>query len=117
LNFFLSVLITIPLTYWFARRFGTIGAAWGTLVSGIIVTVIGQYQNQRVYPIIWEIKKLLVVFSVLVAVCFLVVLSAYIEMPYLALLTSKVALLVVYFILGLHYHFISLQPLYKRFSP
>jgi O-antigen/teichoic acid export membrane protein len=56
----LNVMINIPFIY----KWGVIGAAWGTLCSGIISGGFSFYISQKYYQIKWEYKKLILIMGI-----------------------------------------------------
>jgi O-antigen/teichoic acid export membrane protein len=63
LNLGLSVVCNIILV----RRWGALGAAWGTLVAALLFTLVSFQVRQRWYRIEWESQRLAIYFGVLFA--------------------------------------------------
>lgn len=90
----LNVLIAIPLT----KKFGAIGAAWATLLVGIISIIVSFIITQKLFEIKWEYYKVFGIFSVLIASSILVLMDS--SIPYIFRLGLKCFSLVVFFNLG-----------------
>ena len=54
----LNIIINIPMI----SKFGSIGAAWGTFIVGIIIGIVTFWVSQRYYNIKWEYRKLGMIF-------------------------------------------------------
>lgn len=57
----LNIAVNLPFIYYF----GVIGAAWGTLIAGLISGSISFYVSQRYYYIKWEYEKVATIFAML----------------------------------------------------
>jgi O-antigen/teichoic acid export membrane protein len=80
--------------------FGTVGAAWGTLLAGTIVTTITAVLGQRCFRIEWEYGKLAGIFGCLFAAAWLTIGLRALDVPYVWLLIAKLASTAVFIWLG-----------------
>ena len=62
---FLSIGLNISLNIPFIARWGAFGAAWATLLAGIIHGTISIYVAQRYYKIMWEYKKIVIIYMLM----------------------------------------------------
>jgi len=79
---------------------GTIGAAWGTLVAGALVTTISAVLGQRCFRIEWEYTKLVAIFGCLFAAAWLTIGLRALDVPYAWLLAAKLVSTAVFVWLG-----------------
>jgi len=92
----LNVAINIP----FIMAWGTIGAAWGTFVAGILSGVISFLVSQHYYRIEWEYRRLSLVYGIFFLSSLLLLLMRHFEVDYLIRLASKGMILALYVYLG-----------------
>lgn len=92
----LNVVINIPLI----MKWGAMGAAWGTLISGLLSGSISFAVSQHYYRIEWEYKKIGAIYLILaVSLIFLLCMKS-LAFPYPLRLAVKLALLGTYVSLG-----------------
>lgn len=92
----LNVLINIP----FIMKWGAIGAAWGTLLAGLISGVIAFVVSQHYYKIEWEYKKIFAIFFVFFASSILMILLRNLSVTYAIILIVKCVSVSCYIYLG-----------------
>jgi len=80
--------------------FGTIGAAWGTLTAGVIMTTVTFLVGQRCFRIHWEARPMVAIFGLLFGSIFLTIGLRALGVPYPVLLGAKVAALAAFVWLG-----------------
>ena len=90
-----SMLVNAAAMYLLATRYGAVGAAAGTLLSGAAMTFVAVSVSQRYYRIEYERPALLLMYSYLIAAIAAVHLATP-ALPYAALLALKCALLAAY---------------------
>ncbi len=93
----LNVLIAIPLT----KQFGAIGAAWATLLVGIISGMAAFVIAQRFFAIKWEYRKVVILFSVLIFSSGLLLIMSEGRAPYISCLVLKCLSFAAYFYIGI----------------
>lgn len=93
----LNIGINIPFIY----KWGAVGAAWGTLVAGLISGGIGFWVSQHYYEIKWEYKKLGAVFAIFFGSAILMVLLRNLAIAYPIRLIVKCLMLSLYVFLGM----------------
>lgn len=103
----LNVLINIPFIY----QWGVIGAAWGTLLAGIISGGISFVISQKYYEIKWEYAKLLLIFGLF----FIFTLSSmglrHYAVIYELRLIFKLTGIALFFLVGVKMNFLSRENL------
>jgi len=101
----LNVGFNIP----FIMKWGTIGAAWGTLVSGLISGGISFAVSQHYYEIKWEYKKMGAIFFIFFASAILMILLRHFSVPYEFRLILKCASVFSYIYLGIKLKVITME--------
>lgn len=97
LSIILNVIINIP----FIMKWGAIGAAWGTLLAGLISGYISFTVSQRYYEIKWEYKKIGAVFAIFFGSAILMILLRNFAIAYPIRLIVKCLMLSFYVFLGM----------------
>jgi len=90
-----NILVAAAAMWVLATRYGAIGAAAGTAISGMVMTVIHVNVSQRYYRIGYERAKLALMYAFLIGALVLVHVGLR-ELSYPLLLAIKVALLALY---------------------
>lgn len=93
----LNVGINIP----FILRWGAIGAAWATLLAGLISGYISFVVSQHYYQIKWEYKKLGLIFLSFTAFTMCIILLRYFNVEYTVRLMIKCVFISIYVFLGI----------------
>jgi len=93
----LNIIINIP----FIMKWGAIGAAWGTMISGIISCSISFNIAQRFYRIRWEYKKISSIFFIFFGSAIAMILLRYFDISYWVRLAIKLTSLAGYAYLGI----------------
>lgn len=101
----LNVVINIP----FIMKWGVVGAAWGTLLAGIISGGIAFRVSQHYYEIKWEYAKIGAIFFLFFASSILMILLINFSIPYTIRIIIKIAFLLGYLYLGIKLGVISKQ--------
>ena len=103
----LNVGINIP----FIIKWGTIGAAWGTLIAGLLSCTISFVISQHYYRIQWEYKRLAQIFGIFFIASLSIILMRYFMIDYLFRFMTKVVFLSLYVYLGIKMNIISAENL------
>jgi len=101
----LNVSINVPFIY----QWGAIGAAWGTLVSGLISGGISFWVSQHYYEIKWEYKKIAAIFLIFFGSAITMILMRNFGVSYGMRIIVKLISLVCYLYLGIKLGVISKQ--------
>jgi O-antigen/teichoic acid export membrane protein len=116
LNFSIIVIL-IP-------KWGAEGAAYGSLISGIIIGVMGFFVSQKYYKIHWEYPKILVIISLLFGSSIVLILLRYLEINFFIRFGYKILIIAVFYFLGKAYRIIPqftmsmlILSIKNRFSP
>jgi len=99
----LNVGFNIP----FIMRWGTIGAAWATLLAGLISGAISFVVAQHYYAIKWEYKNVGMVYFAFVGASSLMVLMRSYDLPYEVHLISKCVFVTIYIFIGFNLRVIT----------
>lgn len=117
----LNVVINIPMI----MKWGALGAAWGTLIAGLISGAISFTISQYYYRIEWEYKKIGAIYLILAFSLIALLTIKSLAVPYPFRLVIKLALLGAYVFLGIKLRIVttnnfavlrSLLPRALRFS-
>ena len=92
----LNIMINVP----FINKWGAIGAAWGTLLAGLISGAISLAVSQRYYRIAWEYKKMAWIFLVFFGSGVLLIVLRRYGVSYGGRVSVKLASLAAYLFLG-----------------
>lgn len=91
-----NIMINIP----FINKWGAVGAAWGTLLAGVISGSISFVVSQHYYDIRWEYKKVGLIFAIFFGSgIMLMVLRGY-GVPYVPRAIAKLLFFAAYILLG-----------------
>ena len=93
----LNILINIP----FIMKWGAIGAAWGTLLAGLISSVVSFVVSQRYYEIKWEYGKIASIFLIFFGSAITMILLRNFGIPYGIRIIVKLVALTGYLYLGM----------------
>jgi O-antigen/teichoic acid export membrane protein len=95
-----SIVLNVALNIPFILKWGMIGAAWGTFLSGLISGVISFVVSQKYYEIKWEYKKIGLIFLVFFSACISMIMSESFLFNYKAFFIVKIMFLILYVLLG-----------------
>lgn len=96
----LSLTLLVTINLYTVSRWGALGAAGGTLAAGLVTTAATLALGQRVYPIQWERRRLLLIFGVAICGAAVAAAAPFYVPNYLARLTLKLAAVVVFIAIG-----------------
>lgn len=100
----LNILINIP----FIMRWGMIGAAWATLLAGLISGLILFFVSQHYYEIKWEYKKIGIIYLIFFASSIILLLMRNFFIAYEFRLIVKCSLTFFYIYLGIKLKIITM---------
>ena len=106
---FLNIIFNIPMI----MVFGVIGAAWATLLSSIISSLISMYYAQRYAYIEYEWEKILFITCVFVLGGISTVLLDLLAQPYYLKFFVKIFFALIFILLGIKYKIISKHNYYQ----
>lgn len=109
---FLNVVINIP----FINLWGFTGAAYGTLLAGIISGVISFWISQKYYHIKWESRKLVAIYSAFFVFTFVTIFLRDYGIDYQFRLMYKIAFAIIYGIIGIWLGYFDKENLAKLTS-
>ncbi|MGL1930792.1 MAG: oligosaccharide flippase family protein [Desulfotalea sp.] len=93
----LNVILNIP----FIMKWGAIGAAWATLVAGLISGAISFIVSQHYYRIEWEWRKIISIYTLFFCSAIAIILLRYFDLPYSLRLFVKAASLGCFVYVGI----------------
>ncbi len=99
----LNILVNIP----FIMRWGAIGAAWGTLLAGLISGAISFLVSQHYYKIKWEYRKISAIFLLYMLSSVTLILLRHVQATYAVKLTVKFVSAAYFFYLGVRIKIIT----------
>ena len=101
----LNIMINIPFIY----KWGAIGAAWGTLLAGLISGMISFIVSQRYYKIGWEYGKMASIFLIFFGSAVAIILMRYFDISYKLRFTFKLISLAGFLCLGMKLNILTRQ--------
>ncbi len=104
-SFVLNVAINIP----FIMKWGAIGAAWGTLLAGLISGTFSFIVSQRYYKISWEYGKLSSIFIIFFGSALAMILLRHFAVSYEMRVVVKLISLAGYLYLGMKLNILTRQ--------
>lgn len=96
-----SIGLNIALNIPFIMKWGAVGAAWATLLAGLISGAISFIISQKYYEIKWEYKRIILIFLVFFISALLVVYLRNIHADYYIRMIVKAASIVFYVYIGI----------------
>ena len=105
----MNILINIP----FIKYWGAEGAAYGTLLAGILSSLVTFYYSQKYFNIVWEYEKITYIFVSLFVIAFIVIFLRKLEVVYYIRLIIKVFFGALYLLLGFNFNIINKELFYK----
>jgi len=111
-----SICLNVGFNIPFIMKWGAIGAAWGTLLAGLISGSISFAVSQRYYEIKWEYENLAWIYSIFFCAAFTVITMRYYTVLYPWRLSAKVIFLLLYVFLGVRLNIISRENVRIVFS-
>lgn len=90
---------------------GTVGAAWGTLLSGLVVVGLSQVLGHRYYAIQWEYRLLAAIVGTFFVASGIAILLTGLEVSYPVGLAGRVLLAGAYVLVGIHLRILSRETL------
>lgn len=108
-NIVLNILINIP----FIKYWGAEGAAYGTLLAGILSSLVTFYYSQKYFNIVWEYEKIIFVFFSLFVFAFVIIVLRKLEVVYYFRLIVKIFFATLYILMGFYFNIISKELFYR----
>lgn len=97
-----SITINVGLNIPFIYKWGVIGAAWATLLAGLVSGAVSFAVSQHYYHIKWEYGKMAMIFGLFFTSALTLLLLRHFHVGYEARLLVKMVLFNLYFILGIN---------------
>ena len=105
----MNILINVP----FIKYWGAEGAAYGTLLAGIMSSLVTFYYSQKYFNIVWEYEKVAYIFLSFFVFAFIVIFLRKLEVVYYIRLIIKVFFGALYLLLGFNFNIINKELFYK----
>jgi O-antigen/teichoic acid export membrane protein len=99
----INILLNIPMIMWF----GAVGAAWATMVAGVLSGLIGITVAQRIIPIPWVWAKIKWIVGIFIFGATMVAALNLISAPYYLAFTFKVIMITLYVWFGVRFGILS----------
>jgi O-antigen/teichoic acid export membrane protein len=109
LSIVLNILINIP----FIKYWGAEGAAYGTLLAGILSSLVTFYYSQKYFNIVWEYEIIAYIFISLFLFAFIIIFLRKLEVVYYIRLIVKALFVAFYLLLGFNFKIINKELFYK----
>jgi O-antigen/teichoic acid export membrane protein len=103
------VALNIGLNIPFIIKWGAIGAAWATLLAGLISGTVSFIVSQHYYKIKWEYRKVGLIYLIFFASSILMVLLRNLDVVYTIRLMVKCTSITLYIYLGIVIRVISIE--------
>ena len=97
---FSSLLILVGAMIPSIRVWGTVGAAWGMFIGTTISGIISFLVSQKYYPIYWEYRRLVGIYSILFVSAFGLLAFRSFEIDYVVRIIFKICMIIVYWNIG-----------------
>ena len=105
---FIGIGLNMIFNYVFVHKWGFIGVAWGTTLSGLISAYIFFYFSQKSFKIVWK-KNTGLLFYYLIISSILMIFLNYIDTVYVFRLILKSFLIILFILMGLKFQFIKIE--------
>lgn len=105
----ITLVLVIVLNMIFIKRWGTIGAAWATLIVGLVSGTISFVISQYYYEIKWEYRKVGLIYLIFFVSSILMILLRNSDVTYVIRLTSKCISISFYIYLGIKLKVITME--------
>jgi O-antigen/teichoic acid export membrane protein len=105
--FVFSILLNVVIGIPFAKTWGAIGVAWGSLLSGLIWGAIYFYVSQKCFYIEWEKKKITTISILFFLSTIIIILMRYFELSTSLRIIIKLVTLGIFFERGISYKIVS----------
>ncbi len=105
----LNIIINIPLI----NLWGAEGAAYGTLLAGVLSSLVTFYYSQKYFNIVWEYEKIAYIFLSLFVFAFVIIVLRKLEVVYYFRLIVKLIFATLYIFLGFNFNIINKELFYK----
>lgn len=103
----INVGLNIPMVY----KFGAIGAAWATLLAGVISTMVTLAVSQRYYRINWEYRRLILMYAIFCAGTIALLILRSVESAYFLRFFIKLIGVTLYVFLGVRLNVLTSENL------
>jgi O-antigen/teichoic acid export membrane protein len=113
---FLGIAINVGLNIPFIIKWGIIGAAWATAISGILMTFVSYYVAQKYAKIAWQWKPIFIIYSLFLIAIALSLIEYSFPMYFYAFLLLKFILILFYIFVGYRLDIISIRKIKKLIS-
>ena len=108
-----SIILNISINIPFIKYWGAEGAAYGTLLAGILSSLVTFYYSQRYFNIVWEYKKIAYIFLSLFVFAFIIIIFRKLEVVYYFRLVVKIIFTTLFILLGFKFNIINKELFYN----
>ena len=116
------IIINVALNIPFIIKWGAIGAAWATLLAGLISGAISFIVAQHYYEIKWQYRQVAAIFLTFLGSSLMVILLRNAGLSYIIRIAVKLASLSLYIFIGIKIKFITaenytlVKNMFRKFS-
>jgi len=112
----IGIVINVSLNIPMIMQWGALGAAWATMVSGVIITIFSYRIAQRYAPIQWDWKPILWMYGTLLVAAMFVLLNDILITSYILILMIKIIIIISYLLLGVKFENVRFNKLYNIYN-
>ena len=113
---FIGIFINVSLNIPMIIKWGALGAAWATMISGVIMTIISYRIAQRYAPVQWEWKPMLWMYSIFIVAAMVVLQIDMLITSYIYVLMIKIVIIMSYLFLGMKLQIVTLKNMYNLYN-
>ena len=106
---FSTIAVNVGLIIPFTMKWGAVGAAWATLLAGLIAGSIGFIVSQHYYRIKYEYKKIYAIFISFFIPAVMVVLLRYMDVDYYIRISLKLVAIILFAYIGVRINVITMD--------
>lgn len=104
-----SICLNIGLNIPFILKWGAVGAAWATLLAGLVSSLISFVFSQHYYEIKWEYKKVGLIFLVFITSSILIVYLRNLHVDYCYRIIFKTVSMIYYVYIGIKMEIVNIE--------
>jgi O-antigen/teichoic acid export membrane protein len=112
-----GIVFNVALNIPFIIKWGMLGAAWATTISGVMMGFVTYFVAQKYVKIVWQWRTFWSIYAVFsLAVAFAFIESQYLNMSYYWAIIIKLLLIMLYFTLGFKLQVVTVEKVKRIFK-
>ena len=112
-----GIVFNVALNIPFIIKWGMLGAAWATTISGVKMGFVTYFVAQKYVKIVWQWRTFWSIYAVFsLAVAFAFIESQYLNMSYYWAIIIKLLLIMLYFTLGFKLQVVTVEKVKRIFK-